>query len=539
MHNPTSGSTDPGGAPGLLIVSILTFVLAIPGFAQRIGKAPADGYATTTILQSYGAYLTSRNEVVSLRSPNARHYDIDGHTRMAVLSVNPMFYTGPGGELEEISNRIIPDGERAGEGFAYRNEANDVLIYFSTDGARCSIVDGNGDPLAMVSSAYASGAGTVAASGNRLVKSFDEDSSDFAWTVEGSAVSYRYFVNRKIATENPEPGVRIDWQQPVVERDRFGDERRTTSMSSSTVVAGAGEGVEVRFGEMVSRTETTTTVSGYVTLYAAQTGTVYKSSPSATPVAAGSGIRLQNLSDPGCSYGYRGWAKFDLSAFHAGDTIYALDLYVYMTAVHDGLFDYVDMNVSRLAEDPVSSPAPVTWGGIQTGTAYVYDLGFYSTGWHLIPLPGSDGDFEGAIASPGWFGLGFMVWCDENNSDFLINISGVGGSTPYLRILYSPIDDVVGDADDAETPLRFELQQNYPNPFNPKTTIRYVVAEGGPVRLSVFNVLGQEVAVLVDEVQGPGERTVSFDAGNLPSGVYAYRLTAGTSTDVKKLMLVR
>ncbi len=104
----------------------------------------------------------------------------------------------------------------------------------------------------------------------------------------------------------------------------------------------------------------------------------------------------------------------------------------------------------------------------------------------------------------------------------------------------------------AELPKEFALFQNYPNPFNPTTIIRYTVpdigaghvedpAKGGelPVRLVVYNVLGQQVAELVNEVQSPGYKSITWTAIDVPSGVYFYRLTAGKFSDVKKLLLLK
>ena len=88
-------------------------------------------------------------------------------------------------------------------------------------------------------------------------------------------------------------------------------------------------------------------------------------------------------------------------------------------------------------------------------------------------------------------------------------------------------------------PVEFALDQNYPNPFNPVTTIGYRIAEGGTVRLRVFDLLGREVATLVDETRGRGAYTAQFDASRLPSGRYFYRLEAEGQVQTKSMTLVR
>jgi hypothetical protein len=93
---------------------------------------------------------------------------------------------------------------------------------------------------------------------------------------------------------------------------------------------------------------------------------------------------------------------------------------------------------------------------------------------------------------------------------------------------------------DAETqPLEFQLRQNYPNPFNPSTLLSYSIPEKSHVRLSAFDMLGREVAELVNEVQSAGTYRVAFDASGLPSGTYLYRIRAGEFTSVRKMMFVK
>jgi hypothetical protein len=88
-------------------------------------------------------------------------------------------------------------------------------------------------------------------------------------------------------------------------------------------------------------------------------------------------------------------------------------------------------------------------------------------------------------------------------------------------------------------PKEFALEQNYPNPFNPSTVIRYQLPVANHVALKIYDVLGQEVATLVDEIQDAGYKSATWDASTLPSGLYFYKLTAGTFSEVRKLMLVK
>ena len=94
-------------------------------------------------------------------------------------------------------------------------------------------------------------------------------------------------------------------------------------------------------------------------------------------------------------------------------------------------------------------------------------------------------------------------------------------------------------------PLQYTLEQNYPNPFNPSTTIKYALPENSKVKVDIFNVLGQRVDAVVNEINSAGHHEADWDASNLPSGINMYRLSAISLEtrkefqSVKKMVLIK
>ncbi len=122
------------------------------------------------------------------------------------------------------------------------------------------------------------------------------------------------------------------------------------------------------------------------------------------------------------------------------------------------------------------------------------------------------------------------------------------GTTPNTHFGYGKVDalnslNLVNQILDVKSENNFahnfDLQQNFPNPFNPSTTIKYQIPEAGLVTLKVFNLLGEEIATLINEEKPAGSYQLQFNASRLSSGIYFYKLQAGSFTETKKMILMK
>jgi len=111
-----------------------------------------------------------------------------------------------------------------------------------------------------------------------------------------------------------------------------------------------------------------------------------------------------------------------------------------------------------------------------------------------------------------------------------------------LFVFNSP--DIASSVSETALPQKFTVHDNYPNPFNPATNISYDLLETGHVKVSIYNVLGQEIKALLDESQKSGSHSLQWDGTNksglkVTSGVYYYRIEAGKDSAVKSMLLVK
>ena len=139
------------------------------------------------------------------------------------------------------------------------------------------------------------------------------------------------------------------------------------------------------------------------------------------------------------------------------------------------------------------------------------------------------------ISTNDGFPVGSLIWDDTKNASYAAAHAYEWGKilAAYLATGLSVA------APRPAVPLVFDLAQNYPNPFNPSSKIEFSLPQQSTVQLKVFNMLGQEVATLVNEPLGAGAHAVNFNAGNLASGLYFYRLQSGGTFITRKMVLMK
>jgi len=154
-------------------------------------------------------------------------------------------------------------------------------------------------------------------------------------------------------------------------------------------------------------------------------------------------------------------------------------------------------------------------------------------------------DIERSEINPQFEKIGFVQGHGNSNSpkDYsFIDNSVSGGKYSYRlkqidtdgKFEYSKVIEV-----DLGSPGKFELSQNYPNPFNPVTTIRFALSESGNIKLTVYNLVGEQIAILADEFKEKGVHTINFTATELNSGVYVYKLEANGFVQSRKMIFLK
>ncbi|MDH3268343.1 MAG: T9SS type A sorting domain-containing protein [Ignavibacteria bacterium] len=179
-------------------------------------------------------------------------------------------------------------------------------------------------------------------------------------------------------------------------------------------------------------------------------------------------------------------------------------------------------------------------------TGNVNNLGQVVLNWQTATELNNQGfEIERRMESSEFRTIGFVEGAgtvtETRNYSFIDKTADQGIN--YYRLKQMDFNGTYAYSDEVEVdvtaPLTFDLAQNYPNPFNPSTNIKFSVPESGNVKLSVYNLVGEEVAVLVNGFSQAGTFEVTFDASNLSSGVYLYKLQSANSVQTKKMMLLK
>jgi len=174
----------------------------------------------------------------------------------------------------------------------------------------------------------------------------------------------------------------------------------------------------------------------------------------------------------------------------------------------------------------VDGGATWTYGGTLVNKVRIAES-FAHAGQHL-QLENADADIYTA----------HIIYLEDLQAGQSVHASnGAATTNPVIYKTFS--FEVTGIEDNNNVVNSFQLNQNYPNPFNPVTTIKYTLPETQNVSLKVYDVLGREVAQLVNTVQTQGTHSINFDASNIASGMYIYTLTAGANSVSKKMMILK
>ena len=194
------------------------------------------------------------------------------------------------------------------------------------------------------------------------------------------------------------------------------------------------------------------------------------------------------------------------------------------------LFSTQLTNIKQYAIDKADTGSTVVltdWRLVNTGADY-----YTYADWPIpVDLSYSDADLKTAgldglpLGDLNWFPTEYQTWWAQRDAEYVT--------------INAALDGVVGVAEPPAAASKFALAQNYPNPFNPSTVISYSIPKASNVTLKVYDVLGNEVATLVNQFQNANSYKVNFNAASLASGVYIYKIEAGNFTMSKKMLLLK
>ncbi|RPI17957.1 MAG: T9SS C-terminal target domain-containing protein [Ignavibacteriae bacterium] len=216
------------------------------------------------------------------------------------------------------------------------------------------------------------------------------------------------------------------------------------------------------------------------------------------------------------------------------------DFHVYLPDYGVSFWKPVDtVNHGQTALNRLRIPMFGNYSGTVTYTATVTPTPSQGT----ITFNWTPGNVKVLTGNPDSITLQTVVSSTVPYGNYNIAITGTesGGPRVHTRTFVQVVANVTGvNNNQNEAPKVFALMQNYPNPFNPSTSFDYYLAKQSLVNITVYDVVGREVAVLVNnELKAAGEYNANFNAENLPTGIYYYKIIAGDFVDVKKMVLIK
>jgi len=249
-------------------------------------------------------------------------------------------------------------------------------------------------------------------------------------------------------------------------------------------------------------------------------------------------------------------ASFGAPKFHPRD---AADITADDGNAFAPLLDFRLTGPADSAEVVVTSDITVTWNASEDfdGDEVTYEWVLYSadTTTVIATVPSDNGATATTATIPGATvdgllqGAGLAV---GESANFVWNVRVSDGSdtlgvrtvffqdyAPIYRYLTLERGLITSNDEELGAPVEFALEQNYPNPFNPSTTIKFALPAASNVTLTVYNMLGQKVSTLINDKMNSGFHSIAFDASNLASGMYIYRIEAASFSSVKKMLLIK
>jgi len=208
---------------------------------------------------------------------------------------------------------------------------------------------------------------------------------------------------------------------------------------------------------------------------------------------------------------------------------------------------YAHQGTHYLGPENISQPITIITPLVSNPNYLNFYMAQYnlSDSWTLKVMLSEDGityaDTLGMIDNPGNFDWQFVSLAVPQQGDYYICfvVDGTVNGGLFIDDVRIDGDELITGITDSKIPLEFKLSQNYPNPFNPTTNIRLSLPEAGDVQLMVYNLIGQQVASIHNGPLQAGYHLFHFDASRLASGIYFYKVTAGTHTDLKKMTILK